>query len=123
MLNDFPSKLTYRNLVFSKKVKLAGTVPVIAEDSEESEGVVTVKLPTLSNKEIPIDEKFEALYRIDVNKIPASVLDEAVLTTKELAAQAYCVVFAEVIKNAVQNIMNELRAKAPSFTDEIIVGI
>lgn len=123
LLRDFPSKLSYRSLVFSKKIKLEGTVPVIADDDDESEDVVQVKLPALSNKEILIDRAFESLYKIDVNKIAASAIDENVLTSKELVAQAYCTVFSAVICEAVQNILNALRAKAPSFTSEVIVGV
>lgn len=124
LLRDFPSKLSYRSLEFTKKIKLEGTVPVVvADDTEDAEGVVTVKLPALSNKEIPIDSTFEALYKIDINKIAPSAIDEKVLTSKELVAQAYCTIFSAVVCEAIQNIMNALRAKAPSFTSEVIVGV
>lgn len=123
LLRDFPSKLSYRSLIFSKKIKLEGTVPVVANDADESEGVVTVTLPALSNKEILIDSAFEALYKIDINKIAPSAVDEKVLTSKELVAQAYCTIFSAVVCEAVQEIMNALRAKAPSFTSEVIVGV
>lgn len=123
LLRDFPSKLSYRSLVFSKKVKLEGTVPVIADDADEGENVVSVTLPALSNKEILIDNTFEALYKIDINKISPSAIDEKVLTSKELVAQAYCAIFSTVVCEAVQDIMNALRVKAPSFTSEVIVGV
>ena len=123
LLRDFPTKLSYRNLVFSKKVKLEGTVPVVVADDTEGEDVVTVKLPALSNKEILINGDFEALYKIDINKIVPIAVDDKVLTSKELVAQAYCTVFSAVVCEAVQDIMNVLRAKAPSFTSETIVGV
>lgn len=123
LLRDFPTKLSYRNLVFSKKVKLEGTVPVVVADDTEGEDVVTVKLPALSNKEILIDGDFEALYKIDINKIVPIAVDDKVLTSKELVAQAYCTVFSAVVCEAVRDIMNVLRAKAPSFTSETIVGV
>ncbi len=124
LLRDFPTKLSYRSLVFSKKVKLEGTVPVVvADDTEDAEDVVTVKLPALSNKEILINGDFEALYKIDINKIVPIAVDDKVLTSKELVAQAYCTVFSAVVCEAVQDIMNVLRAKAPSFTSETIVGV
>lgn len=110
--------------MFSKKVKLEGTVPVVvADDTEDAEDVVTVKLPALSNKEILINGDFEALYKIDINKIVPIAVDDKVLTSKELVAQAYCTVFSAVVCEAVQDIMNVLRAKAPSFTSETIVGV
>lgn len=123
LLRDFPTKLSYRNLVFSKKVKLEGTVPVVVDDDTEDEDVVTVKLPALSNKEILINSDFEALYKIDINKIVPIAVDDKVLTSKELVAQAYCTVFSSVVCEAIQNIMDALRAKAPSFTSEIIIGV
>lgn len=123
LLRDFPSKLSYRSLDFAKKIKLEGTVPVVADDNDTEEDVVLVKLPALSNKEIPIDSTFEALYKIDINKIAPSALDEKVLTSKELTAQAYCTIFSAVVCEAIQDIMNALRAKAPSFTSEVIVGV
>lgn len=123
LLRDFPSRLAYRNLVFEKKIKMDGSVPIIAEDTDDGENVVTVKLPALSNKEILIDNNFEALYKIDINKIAPSAIDKTVLTSKELVAQAYCTIFSSVICGALQNIMDALRAKAPAFTSEVIVGV
>ena len=123
LLQDFPTRLSYRNLVFSKKIKLEGTIPVVVDDDNEDEDVVTVKLPALSNKEIFINSEFEALYKIDINKIAPSAIDETVLTSKELVAQAYCVIFSTVVCEAIQNIMNAIREKAPSFTSETIIGV
>lgn len=123
ILRDFPTKLSYRNLVFSKKVKMEGTVPVITDDDIENANAVTVKLPALSNKEILIDSNFEAVYKIDINKIAPSAVDDTVLTSKELVAQAYCIVFSSVVCDAIQKIMDTLRAKAPAFTSETIIGV
>jgi hypothetical protein len=122
ILRDFPSKIAYRNLVFSKNVKINGTVPEITED-DVGDTVVNVTLPTLSNKEIMLDKDFNAVYKIDVNKIPNSVIDENVLVTKELVAQAYCLVFSTVIVNAVETIMEDIRGKAPAFEGEKIISV
>jgi hypothetical protein len=122
ILRDFPSKIAYRNLVFTKNVKINGTVPEVTDD-EIGEGVISVSLPTLSNKEILLDKDFKAVYKVDINKIPNAVIDSDVLTTKELVAQAYCAVFDAVIKEAVEKIMIEIRAKAPSFSGETIVSV
>ena len=55
LLNDFPSKIAYRNMVFSKNVKMNGTVPeVTTEEPATAEGeeataatVVKVTIPVM----------------------------------------------------------------------------
>ena len=88
-----------------------------------SDSTVTVTLPPLSNKEILLDEDFVAEYKIDINKIPNSVIDETVLTTKELVAQSYCAIYDKVICDAVMEIMESIRSKAPAFEGETIINI
>lgn len=122
LLSDFPTSIMYRKLTFSKNVKLAGSVPEVTTD-EVGEGVVAVTLPTLSNKEIFIDEHFSATYKIDSNKVSPTAVDADVLTSKELVAQAYCIVFDKVICDAVQAEMNALREKAPAFAGEDTVTV
>lgn len=122
LIENFPVKLAYRNLKFTKNVRIDGTVPEIT-DEEDGEKVVSVTLPPLSNKEIPIDENFNAYYKIDYTKVPLSAVDDNVLTTKELVAQAYCLIFAQVVCDAVKDIMDEVRKKAPAFEGETIVSV
>lgn len=128
LLLNFPVKLAYRNLTFSRNIKMEGTVPVITEIEPAtidgaSNGVVTVTLPPLSNKEISIGDGFNAYYKIDYTKIPSGLLDDDVITTKEILAQAYCEIFADVVCEAVQEIMSEVRKKAPAFEGETIVSV
>lgn len=122
ILRDFPSKVTYRNLTFSKNVKLVGLSLEITDDLV-SDSVVKVTLPVLSNKEILLDKDFEALYKIDTAKIPQSAIDSNVLTTKELVAQAYCIVFDAVVIDSIKTIMEDIRSKAPTFTNETIINV
>ena len=122
LLSDFPTRMAYRNLTFSKNIKMNGSVPEVTTD-EVGEGVVKVTLPTLSNKEIVIDEKFSTTYKIGLDKISASATDTAVLTTKELVAQAYCAVFDAVICDEISRLMTELRAKAPAFASETVIPV
>ncbi len=128
LLENFPVKLAYRNLTFSRNIKMEGSVPVIT-DSEPtttdgvSNGVVKVTLPPLSNKEIQIDDDFNAYYKIDYAKIPSGLIDGTVIKTKEIMAQVYCEIFADVVCNAVQEIMTEVRKKAPAFEGEQIVSV
>ncbi len=156
LVSNFPVKLAYRNLKFTKNIKINGTVPEITDEhvsdntvnsgSEEKDPgnteneigvsatsiepdtsttahIVTVSLPPLSNKEFLINEGFDAYYKIDCAKISPSVLDENVITTKEIAAQTYCLIFAQVVCDAVREIMSELRKKAPAFEGEVIVSV
>ena len=122
ILRDFPSKIAYRNLVFTKNITINGIVPEVTT-SAVGDGVISVTLPTLSNKEILLDKDFKAIYKVDINKIPNAAIDESILTTKELVAQAYCAIFDAVIKDAVATIMTSIRAKAPSFTGERIESV
>ena len=128
LLLNFPVKLAYRNLTFSRNIKIEGSVPVITETEPAttdgvSNGVVTITLPPLSNKEFVIGDDFNAYYKIDYTKIPSGLLDDNVITTKEIMAQAYCEIFADVVCNAVQEIMDEVRKKAPAFEGETIVSV
>lgn len=128
MLLNFPVKLAYRNLTFSRNIKIEGSVPVITETEPATtdginNGVVKVTLPPLSNKEIQIGDDFNAYYKIDYTKIPSGLIDGSVIKTKEVMAQAYCEIFADVVCEAVQEIMTEVRKKAPAFEGETIISV
>ena len=119
MLNDFPEKISFRSLSFKKNIVLEGNVPKI----DDSGSGLLVSLPPLSNKEIILDENFEALYKIDTARISNLAVDGSVLTTKELVAQAYCLIFSTVICEAVERAMLSIRSKAPSFAGETLVEV
>lgn len=128
MLLNFPVKLAYRNLTFSRNIKMEGSVPVITETEPAttdgvSNGVVKITLPPLSNKEIQINDDFNAHYKIDYTKIPSGLIDGTVIKTKEVMAQVYCEIFADVVCEVVQEIMSEVRKKAPAFEGEQIVSV
>ncbi len=123
LISNFPVKLAYRNLKFTKNIKINGTVPEITEDDANDTSIASVTLPALSNKEIFINEDFDAYYKIDYTKISPSVVDGKVVTSREVAAQAYCLIFSQVICDAVRDIMDELRKKAPAFEGETIISI
>lgn len=128
MLLNFPVKLAYRNLTFSRNIKMEGSVPVITETEPAttdgvSNGVAKVTLPPLSNKEIQIGDDFDAYYKIDYTKIPSGLIDGTIIKSKEIMAQAYCEIFADVVCEAVQEIMTEVRKKAPAFEGETIVSV
>ena len=123
LLSNFPVSIAYRNMNFTKNVKINGTVPEITSDPVDGTTVVELTLPALTNREIAIGDDFNAEYKISTEKIPASATDANVLTTKELVAQARCLVFHTVVKETVAEKMTEIRAKAPSFEGETIVSV
>lgn len=100
-----------------------GTVPEITDEEADDTNIITVTLPALSNKEILIDKDFNATYRIDSTKVSSSAIDENVLTTRELVCHAYCLIFAQVVCNAVKSAMDEIRSKAPAFEGEFIISV
>lgn len=124
ILKNFPSKVVYRNLTFTKNIKLVNpNTPIVTSDPVEDGVVVAVTLPPLSNKEIVLDENFKAEYKIDLNKISGTALDGTVLTKKELVAYAYCLIYDDVICKEVERIMDIIRSKAPTFEGEEIINI
>lgn len=112
ILADFPTKVLFKNLVFVGKFDADNGLPVLTTDDTGEE----VKLE-LTNQEIPLDENFTTIYRVDMNKIPGSELG-TVLNTRELLAQAKCVLFTSVIKAEIKRIMEDIRSKATAFTGE-----
>lgn len=122
MLINFPTKIAYRNLRFSKNIKMNGTVPEVTDEEADGINIITTTLPPLSNKEISIDKNFEAVYRINIDKISNSTINN-LLNTKELVAQAYCTIFEYVICESVNEAMNTIRVKAPSFEGEKFVPV
>ena len=121
MIANFPTKIAYKNLTFTKNVKLDGN-EVVVTDEEVGDEVVSVTLPVFSNKEIVIDEKFEAYYKVDSKKIPSGQLN-TVLNTPELLSAAYCVIFTTVVKDAVEESLDTIRTKAPAFEGETIYTV
>lgn len=120
LLENFPTKIAYRNLSFTRKIKVENSIPIIAEDTDAN--AISVTLPALSNKELILDKDFEALYVVNSERITISALNE-ILTTKELVAQAYCIVFGDVICNAVADAMATIRQKAPAFEGTNIIEV
>lgn len=123
LLENFPSDISYRNLIFKKNIKMNGAVPQVTDEVVDGVTVIEVTLPALSNKEIPIGDNFNATYKIDTAKIPKSAVDGSVLTSVELVAQAYCLIFKTVICEEIEAIMDALRTKAPNFEGEEIITV
>lgn len=120
LLENFPTKISYRNLAFTRKVKVENNKVVIAEDTDED--AISVTLPALSNKELVLDKDFEALYVVNAERIAPAAINE-MLTTKELVAQAYCIIFEDVICDAVADTMAIVRAKAPAYEGTDVIDV
>ena len=122
-VNVYKNPTCFSRWSVRKNVKIEGSVPVVTDETADGETVREISLPALSNKELPIDESFEAVYKIDYAKVSPSVIDAKILTTAELVSQAYCVVFTDVVTKAVKDIMDKMREKAPSFEGETIIPV
>lgn len=112
LLNDFPSKIIYKDLSFKGKFNVANGVPIFTEDDTGEE----ISL-TLTNQEITLDENFSAVYRVDMNKVQTNDLGE-ILNSKELVCWAKCNLFAKVIEEEAARILADIRSKANTFSGE-----
>jgi len=109
---DFPSKVVFKNLDFKGKFSVVDDTPVLTNGENDEE--ITL---TLTNQEIPIDENFVATYKTDMKKVSDAEIG-TILNTKELVCQARCILFTSVIKTELKRILDDIRAKATSFTGE-----
>lgn len=109
---DFPTKVIFKNLDFKGKFSVIDGAPKLTDGESDEE----VSL-TLTNQEILVDENFIATYHVDMKKITDSDVG-TILNTKELVCQARCILFVSVIKNELKRILDDIRAKASTFTGE-----
>ena len=61
-----------------------------------------------------MDKSFEVSYSIDAKKVPDTEV-KAVLKSKELVAEAKCVLFEAKVKEALGNVIDALKAKRTTF--------
>lgn len=116
-LENYSEFIEYKNLIWSRKFKVDGTGNVI-EDSVGGE-VVTLEI---INKRIKLDEHFEAEFIIAIKDIKTSEIG-TILNSATLVAQAKCLLFELVIKDAVKTKLTGIRAKLNDFevqTEEIL---
>lgn len=113
LIDNYASKIIYKNLNFSRKFKVAEGLPIISEDEDAVEVAIR-----LNNLEIPIDANFKATYSTSLKKTLDAEVDETVLTTKELVCEAKCILFADVIKEELKRIKADLTSKAVGFEGE-----
>lgn len=114
LLKSYPTELEYSEVQFTAQVSVQGGNIVLGSGQD-------VKV-SVTNKIIPIDENFVAEYRIDLNHISDAEVTGK-LTSKELVAQAKCMIFESKVLEELTSELTETRNKANSFAvnSEVII--
>lgn len=114
-LDNFPTYLIYKDLIWTKKVNIDSEGNVV-EDKTVGDSATGVEVTiSLINKKVLLDEKFNAHFEIAVKDISDSKLDSNILTTKERYCEACTLVFELVIKEAIKNILENIRLKSNDY--------
>lgn len=111
MLADTPQILKYSDIEFKGKFIVSNGNPILSED----ESAVEVSIDNINNKEFVINEDFEISLEIDATKVPDSLLDDSVLTTKQLYAQAQIILFETKVKNRIKELLEIARSNVNDF--------
>ena len=117
ILNNYSCKLRYKDLDFCGRFKIVDGELTMTNDEDGVEVEIAV-----SDLAIPINKNFKAEYKIALNKIQDSEVGD-ILTSKEMVCEAKCILFANVVKEGLKNILDEIRNKSTSFegsTEEMI---
>lgn len=115
-LHDYIHKIKFADIDFIANVNLDSGSPSVTEDNI-SEGVVEVDLGKIAPKEYILDENLEITFSVDAGRVPDAELN-SVLTTKTLVAQAKVAVFQTKIKEAILDILEEIRTTDNDFEKE-----
>lgn len=108
LLQNYPIVLTYGDITFSDKFNVvAGNVE---QDSSLGETVTLI----LSERKTPVTEAFQVKYEVNANQILDSEIG-TLLTTKELVAQAKCILFEMKIKDRISALLAIAKTKNSSF--------
>lgn len=111
MLADTPQILKYSDIEFKGKFIVSNGNPILSED----ESAVEVSIDNINNKEFVINEDLEISLEIDATKVPDSLLDDTVLTTKQLYAQAQIILFETKLKNRIKELLEIARSNVNDF--------
>lgn len=111
MLADTPQILRYSDIEFKGSFIVSNGNPIMSED----ENAVEVSIDNINNKEFVINEGLEISLEIDATKVPDSLLDDTVLTTKILYAQAQIILFESKIKNRIKELLEIARSNLNDF--------
>lgn len=111
MLADTPQILRYSDIEFKGSFIVSNGNPILSED----ELAVEVSIDNINNKEFFINEDLEISLEIDATKVSDSVLDDTVLTTKQLYAQAQIILFETKVKNRIKELLEIARSNVNDF--------
>lgn len=96
-------------IVFNGKFSVGADRRVVVDDADGEEVSFI-----LNSKKVDVDKSFEVSYSIDAKKVPDTEV-KAVLKSKELVAEAKCVLFEAKVKEALGNAIDALKAKRTTF--------
>lgn len=96
-------------IVFNGKFSVGADRRVVVDDAAGEEVSFI-----LNSKKVNVDKSFEVSYSIDAKKVPDTEV-KAVLKSKELVAEAKCVLFEAKVKEALGNAIDALKAKRTTF--------
>lgn len=120
--NNFPRELIYKNLKFVGRFSLGSNgEPLLISLGEDGEDGDLIKIE-LINKAIPVNENFVASYQINSSNLHNSELGSKI-NSKELLAMSKILLFEAVIKNALSEILKEIRSIPYEFETEMIETI
>lgn len=118
VLKNFPQILKYKDITFTATFKVENGVPTISTDS----GSVSVSLD-LNNIETLLSPEMKFVFTSDANKILASEIDDAVLTTSQLVSQAKCILFENKVIEKITELLTKAKGNINTFEDTTEVTI
>lgn len=111
MLADTPQILRYSDIEFKGSFIVSNGNPILSED----ENAVEVSIDNINNREFVINEDLEISLEIDATKVPDSLLDDTVLTTKQLYTQAQIILFETKVKARIKELLEIARSNVNDF--------
>ena len=128
LVNDFGNpSINPGNIVFEGYFKVDTDKRVVPG----TEPTTAVPVPTdsvkvsfvMNSKKIEIAPSFEAAYTIDARDIETGDLDDKILTTRKLVAEARCLLFETKIKKAISDSVTALKAQRTRFESDPVANL
>lgn len=116
ILNNYSCRLRYKDLDFSRKFNVVDNkLNMLPEETDESGEYVKL---IVTDMLIPMNENFKAEYKIGLKQIKDEEIGD-ILSTKEMICEARCMTFADVVKEGLKAILNDVRAKSTGFEGSV----
>ncbi|NRU52551.1 hypothetical protein [Clostridium beijerinckii] len=113
IIDDYSPLLQYKDLIFSGKFNIDPQGNVIVDETNGE--LVTL---SLVNQVLNINKDFIATFSIATKDIKDSELGANILKTKDLVAEAKCLLFKNIITKAVEDIITAIKGKENNFETE-----